>query len=123
MRRSGSSSRNAADENTPSVIATVTVFPVRSSVSVMVSAIGELLKLGIRGFLPVGKNRTQSPLAHNGRKPTCRYLQGRVVVFTSLEALALVFKGAQRRCNFTPCVGRLNDPVDEPTFGCDVGVE
>ena len=37
MNRLGSSSRNALLGNTPSVMGTVTVFPVRSSVIVMVS--------------------------------------------------------------------------------------
>ncbi len=37
MRRSGSSSRNAAEGNTPSVMGTVTCLPVRSSMIVMVS--------------------------------------------------------------------------------------
>ena len=93
IRRSGSSSRRADELNTPSLIATVTVFPVRSSMSVMVSAICELLQLGIGGFLPVGKNRAQCPLAHNGRA-LCWGLQGGVVVFAGLEALALVLKGS-----------------------------
>jgi hypothetical protein len=43
MKRLGSRSRKAADEKTPPSMGTVTVFPVRSSVIVMVSAMRGLL--------------------------------------------------------------------------------
>jgi hypothetical protein len=43
IKRLGSSSRRAAEEKTPPSMGTVTFFPVRSSMIVMVSAMWDLL--------------------------------------------------------------------------------
>ena len=73
MNRFGSSSRTADDGKTPSVIGTVTVFPVRSSVIVMVSGTCFPSCHVCGGFSPFTAQASsiQGPVARERTPPAC----------------------------------------------------
>src|SRR5215216_3519084 len=124
MNRSGSSSRSAELGNTPSVMGTVTVLPVRSSVIVMVSGTLFPSRHVCGGFLPTpnvtaaGAERSSPVQAINIERSAWL-----VAVLPGHDLLPLVLEGGERVGEHPAGLRGLDHGVDVAAVRGDVGVE